>query len=174
MKTRIITSLSDALRSASISASVDPTSGAIALESDVLFSTGQYRLTDEGRARINAFLPVYLNVLFSDEYRPYISEIIIEGHTDSLGGYIQNLELSQQRAGAVAAYVLDETNHVLPSGQLQTLRQLVTANGRSFSDPVLDANGNEDMDASRRVVFKFRLTDEQMIEQLKNILESSD
>ena len=75
---------------------------------------------------------------------------------------------------AVAAYVLDETNHVLPSGQLQTLRQLVTANGRSFSDPVLDANGNEDMDASRRVVFKFRLTDEQMIEQLKNILESSD
>ena len=58
MKTRIITSLSDALRSASISASVDPTSGAIALESDVLFSTGQYRLTDEGRARINAFLPV--------------------------------------------------------------------------------------------------------------------
>ena len=174
MKTRIITSLSDALRSASISASVDPTSGAIALESDVLFSTGQYRLTDEGRARINAFLPVYLNVLFSDEYRPYISEIIIEGHTDSLGGYIQNLELSQQRAGAVAAYVLDETNHVLPSGQLQTLRQLVTANGRSFSDPVLDANGNEDMDASRRVVLKFRLTDEQMIEQLKNILESSD
>ena len=174
MKTRIITSLSDALRSASISASVDPTSGAIALESDVLFSTGQYRLTDEGRARINAFLPVYLNVLFSDEYRPYISEIIIEGHTDSLGGYIQNLELSQQRAGAVAAYVLDETNHVLPSGQLQTLRQLVTANGRSFSDPVLDANGNEDMDASRRVVFKFRLTDEQMIEQLKDILETSD
>ena len=72
----------------------------------MLFSTGQYRLTDEGRARINAFLPVYLNVLFSDEYRPYISEIIIEGHTDSLGGYIQNLELSQQRAGAVAAYVL--------------------------------------------------------------------
>ena len=28
------------------------------------------------------------------------------------------------------------------------------------------------MDASRRVVFKFRLTDEQMINQLKNILES--
>ena len=34
--------------------------------------------------------------------------------------------------------------------------------------------GNEDKDASRRVVFKFRLTDEQMIEQLKQILERND
>ena len=50
----------------------------------------------------------------------------------------------------------------------------MTANGRSFSDPVLDANGFEDMDASRRVVFKFRLTDEQMIQQLKSILEANE
>ena len=30
------------------------------------------------------------------------------------------------------------------------------------------------MDASRRVVFKFRLTDEQMIQQLKSILEANE
>ena len=51
---------------------------------------------------------------------------------------------------------------------------MATANGRSSSDPVLRADGTEDMDASRRVVFKFRLTDEQMIEQLKAILEGND
>ena len=62
----------------------------------------------------------------------------------------------------------------ITSAQKRQLRELVTANGRSFSDPVLDEYGNEDMDASRRVVFKFRLTDEQMIEQLKSILESND
>ena len=174
MKPRIIQSLSDALKAANISASVDPNSGAIALETDVLFSTGRYDLTDEGRARIDDFLPVYLDVLFSDEYLPYVAEIIIEGHTDSVGDYIRNLELSQQRAGAVASYVLSDSYTAITSGQRRLLRQMATANGRSFSDPVLDESGVEDKDASRRVVFKFRLTDEQMIEQLKDILETGE
>ena len=174
LKTRIISSLSSALKSSNISATVDPTSGAIALESDVLFSTGQYTLTDAGRANIDAFLPVYLDVLFSDEYKDYISEIIIEGHTDSVGGYIDNLILSQQRAASVATYVLSDGYHAISRSQLKLLRQMVTANGRSFSDPVLDAKGKEDQNASRRVVFKFRLTDEQMIEQLKTILENNE
>lgn len=172
MRTRIITSLSEGLRAANISATVDPASGAIALESDVLFTTGKYTLSAEGKARIDDFLPVYLDVLFSDEYLPYVSEIIIEGHTDSLGTYIENLDLSQKRAGAVAAYVLDDGYTGITPKQRRQLRKMVTANGRSYSDLIYDENGNEDMDASRRVVFKFRLTDEQMIEQLKSILES--
>ena len=127
MRTRIISSLSSALKEASISAQVDPTNGSIALESDVMFELGSYDLSERGERFIDRFLPVYLDVLFSEEYRSYVSEILIEGHT-----------------------------------------------GRSFSDPVLDANGFEDMDASRRVVFKFRLTDEQMIQQLKSILEANE
>lgn len=174
MKPRIISSLSTALKASSISATVDPNSGAIALEADVLFSTGQYQLTDEGRATIDDFLPVYLDVLFSDEYLPYVAEIIIEGHTDSVGDYISNLELSQQRAGAVAAYVLDDGYRAITAEQRKLLREMSTANGRSYSDPVLDESGSEDKDASRRVVFKFRLTDEQMIDQLKEILEEQD
>lgn len=173
MKPKIISSLSSALRKSDISASVDPNSGAIALEADVLFATGQHKLTAAGQATIDEFLPVYLNVLFSEEYLPYVAEIIIEGHTDSVGNYIRNLELSQQRAGAVASYVLDDGYHAITAEQRKLLREMSTANGRSFSDPVLDENGNEDKDASRRVVFKFRLTDEQMIEQLKQILEES-
>ena len=174
MKPKIISSLSSALKASSISATVDPGSGAIALEADVLFATGQHNLTDSGKATIDDFLPVYLDVLFSEEYLPYVSEIIIEGHTDSVGDYIKNLQLSQQRAGAVASYVLDDKYSAISQQQRKLLREMSTANGRSYSDPVLDANGNEDKDASRRVVFKFRLTDEQMIEQLKQILEESD
>ena len=173
LKTRIITSLSEALRAANISAQVDPSNGSIALESDVLFALGRYVLTDEGKRFVDQFLPVYLNVLFSDEYRDYVAEIIIEGHTDSRGGYIENLQLSQQRALAVASYVLSDSYTAISARQKQMLREVVTANGRSFSDPVLDFYGNEDMDASRRVVFKFRLTDEQMIQQLKAILENN-
>ena len=174
MRTRIITSLSTALRTANISAQVDPANGSIALESDVLFELGRYDLSERGEAFIDSFLPVYLNVLFSDEYRDNVVEIIIEGHTDSLGSYLDNLALSQQRALAVASYVLDDDYHGISAAQKRQLRLVATANGRSFSDPVLDANGNEDRDASRRVVFKFRLTDEQMIQQLKRILEADD
>ena len=42
------------------------------------------------------------------------------------------------------------------------LQQIVTVNGRSYSDPILNADGSVNMDASRRVVFKFRLNDEEI------------
>ena len=170
LKTRIISSLSDALRAAHISAQVDPSNGSIALESDVLFATNKFELTEQGQAFIDQFLPVYLNVLLSEDYRPYVTEIIIEGHTDSDGDYITNLKLSQQRALAVASYVLADDYYGISAGQKKLLRSLATANGRSWSDLVY-VDGVEDKDASRRVVFKFRMTDEQMIQQLKDILE---
>ena len=172
MKTRIITSLSSALKSSSISATVDPATGSIALESDVLFESGEHKLTDAGKRFVDQFLPVYLDVLFSEEYRDYVSEIIIEGHTDSVGGYLTNLELSQQRALAVASYVLDSSCRAVSADVKNELRKVVTVNGRSYSDRIFNADGTENMDASRRVVFKFRLTDEQMIQQLRQILES--
>ena len=171
LKTRIISSLSDALRAANISAQVDPANGSIALESDVLFAYNKFDLTEQGQYFVDRFLPVYLDVLLSEDYRPYVTEIIIEGHTDSDGDYITNLKLSQQRALAVASYALADDYYGISGEQKRLLRKLVTANGRSWSDPVL-VNGVEDKDASRRVVFKFRMTDEQMIQQLKNILEN--
>lgn len=172
MKPRIIASLSSALRSSSISAKVDSVTGSIALESDVLFESGRYELTAAGKQFVDQFLPVYLDVLFSEEYSVYVSEIIIEGHTDSDGGYLSNLELSQQRALAVASYVLGDSCKAVSADVKNQLRPVVTVNGRSFSDRIFDANGAEDKAASRRVVFKFRLTDEQMIQQLRQILEA--
>ncbi|NLF26485.1 MAG: OmpA family protein [Clostridiales bacterium] len=174
VRTRIIASLSEALKGAHISATVDPTSGAIALESDVLFPTGESELSREGKARIDAFLPVYLDVLFSDEYRGYVAEIIIEGHTDSVGGYIDNLRLSQQRAYNVGSYVLaDGYPHI--SGEVREhLRKIATANGRSYSNLIYGADGAENRSASRRVVFKFRLTDEQMVARMQALLEQGN
>ena len=172
MKTRIISSLSSALRTNSISATVDPVNGSIALESDVLFESAEYKLAGKGENFIDQFLPIYLDVLFSEEYKPYVAEVIVEGHTDSDGGYIENLKLSQQRALAVASYVLSDSYRGISGAEKRALREVLTVNGRSYSDRILDANGREDKDASRRVVFKFRLTDEQMIQQLRQILEN--
>lgn len=174
VRARIIKLLSETLKNNSISATVDPTNGSIMLESDVLFAYGSDELTGEGKEFMDKFLPAYLSVLLSADNQAYVSEIIIEGHTDTTDTYMKNLRLSQNRAYAVAAYVLDDSYQYLTDEQKSRLRDLLTANGRSYSDPVYDANGNVDAAASRRVAFKFRLTDEQMIEQMQSILNGDD
>lgn len=173
VRSRIILEMSDSLRANNITATVDPDTGAIILASDVMFEYGSAELTERGKAFIDDFLPVYLSVLFSEENSGYVSEIIIEGHTDTTDTYIKNLRLSQARALAVAEYVLDDNYTGLTPGQKTQFKSLLTANGRSYSDPILDENGNVDAAASRRVVFKFRLTDDEMIQQMRSILEDS-
>ncbi|MBR6753527.1 MAG: hypothetical protein IKM05_05810 [Clostridia bacterium] len=46
----------------------------------------------------------------------------------------------------------------------------MTAQGRSYSDPVYNPDGTVNMEASRRVEFKFRLKDEEMIAEMNRIL----
>ncbi len=171
VRARIIASLGAALNQADIKATVDAQSGAITLDASVLFDLGKSELKESGKAVLDQFLPVYLSVLLSDENRQNISEIIIEGHTDSMGTYMSNLELSQQRALAVMQYILDDSYPYISTEMKSYLRQIATANGRSFSNPVLDEYGNEDAEASRRVEFKFRMQDEQMIESMRQLLE---
>jgi len=174
VRSRIIQEMSASLKNNSITAVVDQDTGAIILESDVMFEYGSSALSDEGKAFIDRFLPVYLSVLFAEENEGYVSEIIIEGHTDTVDTYIKNLSLSQDRAHAVAEYVLSDGYTGLSRGEKQRFQSLLTANGRSFSDPIYDSNGRVDAKASRRVVFKFRLTDDEMIRQMQQILEGGN
>ena len=138
-------------------------------ESDVLIDETQ-RAIAEGLAQLNRLIPVYLGVLLQDEYRDYVAEIIIEGHTDSTGSYEHNLELSQNRALNVAKYCLNMGT--LTQTQKTRLKSIITAQGRSFSDPVYDENGVEDLERSRRVEIKFRLKDAEMIQRMNSILSS--
>ena len=69
------------------------------------------------------------------------------------------------------AYLLETEGEFLNSADSQTLRDILTVNGHSMSHPILDSNGEIDMDASRRVEVKFRLKDEEMIEELRSLME---
>ena len=80
-----------------------------------------------------------------------------------------NLGLSQQRALSVVEYCLSDSS--LSGKQKEQLRSIITANGRSFSNPVYGENGKVDPAKSRRVEVKFRLKDEEMIQELQKILE---
>lgn len=174
VRVRIVQSLAQALASANVKADVDRQTGSITLNANVLFDVGRSELKEGGEVVLDQFLPVYLSVLLSPENQSNISEIIIEGHTDSQGTYMDNLRLSQERALSVMQYVLSDGNTHLSPGQKTKLRQIGTANGRSFSNLIIDHQGIEDADASRRVEFKFRMQDEQMIQSMREILDSMD
>ena len=111
--------------------------------------------------------------IFEEEYKDYLAEIIIDGYTDTTGDYAYNLSLSQQRSLAVAQYLLSIEDDFLSSTQEEDLKQVLTVNGHSMSNPILDADGNVDMDASRRVEVKFRLKDDEMIDELNKIMSGT-
>lgn len=154
---------------------VDPQTGSIALSSDVLFDFGSANLKSSSKESLKEVIPMYLNVLLQDQFKDYIAEIIIEGHTDTKGTYGGNLELSSKRANAVADFCLDEKNG-LSKEEIEKLRSILTVNGRSFSNPVYsDATSGEiDMEASRRVEIKFRLKEDEMINRITEILNKEE
>ncbi len=150
---------------------VDAQNGSITFSSDVLFAHDKSTLTPSSEAILKEIIPIYLDVLLQDAYKDYIAEIIIEGHTDTNGEYLMNMELSTNRAMSVAKFCLDEDNG-LNGEQIARLQDLLTVNGRSYSDPVYKENSTEiNMDASRRVEIKFRLKEDEMIEKVAEILE---
>ena len=75
----------------------------------------------------------------------------IRDSTDS--GYMYNLGLSQDRALSVVEYCLSDSS--LSKEQKEQLRSVITANGRSFSNPVYDADGKVDLaDVYKRQVLR--------------------
>ena len=174
VRSELIEALKEEFEGTDLSIKVDEQTGAITFDSNVLFGYGESDLTDAGKQFLSRFLPRYLDVLMQPEFSDYVAEIIIEGHTDTTGGYLYNLELSQKRALTVASYCLSDDNRILSAEDTELLRSIVTANGRSFSSPVYDENGNVDADASRRVEFLFRLKDEEMVQEMEAILGGRD
>ena len=170
IRKELIEALKQEFEGSDLSVAVDSKTGSIALDSSILFDSGQFSLKTTGEDLLKKFLPKYIKVLTSKDFKDYVSEIIIEGHTDSQGSYLFNLELSQKRALSVSSFCLDTEKNVLSQPQVDRLRKIVTANGKSYSNPVLDANGRENQNASRRVEFLFRLKDEEMINDMSQIL----
>lgn len=149
---------------------VDPQTGSITFSSDVLFRYNSATLTSASKTTLKEIIPMYLGVLLQDNFKPYIAEIIIEGHTDTDGSYQSNMTLSYNRANSVAKFCMNPANG-LTKEQVAELQKLITVNGRSFSNPVYQMNSDKvDMAASRRVEIKFRLKEDEMIERITEIL----
>ena len=150
------------------SISIDPKSGSLRFASNVLFNQGEATLKPEAKQELSRVLGQYIDALLSDkQMRRYIDRIIIEGHTNSDGSYLFNLELSQQRALAVMTFLYTQ----YPKNR-QLFRQYLSASGRSFTEPVLGADGKEDKQASRRIEINFRIKNEEAVRELMNYLNA--
>lgn len=174
VRTDIIGALQDAFNN-STAMTVDAQTGSITFSSDVLFRFNSSTLTQSSRETLQEVIPTYLEVLLQDQYREYIAEIIVEGHTDTNGTYQSNLILSGDRAREVARFCLNSDNG-LSEEQIGYLQEILTVNARSFSQPVYETDDSGrptdkvDMDASRRVEIKFRLKEDEMIEKIAAVL----
>lgn len=154
-KDNLMEDLVKAFDEADIKVTVDEQTGEIAMDASILFGGDSAALTDEGKAFLNRFLEVYTSIVFSEKYEGFVSRTVIEGHTAPLSGstYESGLPLSVERANTVKDYCLSAESGV-DTGRLAEALEAV---GCSNVRPVMDAEGNVDIAASRRVSFLFMI-----------------
>jgi outer membrane protein OmpA-like peptidoglycan-associated protein len=169
VKSRIIQELMKAFKGSNLNMRVDPQTGAITFEGGVFFDTNSSQVSEQGKKNLAQFIPKYIEILLSDQFRPHIAQIIIEGHTDTAGGYLYNLKLSQNRASSVVETIYGPGFPNFPHKEY--LKQVITANGRSFMAPVRKPDGSIDAAKSRRVEFKFRLKEDETIEKIQKLVD---
>jgi outer membrane protein OmpA-like peptidoglycan-associated protein len=133
-------------------------------EPDVLFETNQYTLKNAFKLILDDFFPRYIKVISKPKFKSNIEEIRIEGHTDNVGNYYHNMELSQNRTRSVLIYVLENTQ--IDNSTKEWVKNNLTANGLSFSKPVTDNITESGRYKNRRVEFRIRTNAEKQIDEI--------
>jgi chemotaxis protein MotB len=123
------------------------------------FSVGGTNIPEYFKGILKEFCPRYVKILVKDEYIDGIQEVKVEGHTSkgwnkytsSENSFINNIELSQQRAVNVLSfcYLLEDSNISL---KREWLEKYFHANGLASSSPIY-VDGHVSSNLSRRVDF---------------------
>lgn len=154
-----------------------------------LFKTGQPYPTENFKKILEDFIPQYWSVITSDTlYLNYIKEIRIEGHADAMPyykstdniktpekSYLNNLELSQQRAANVLKFLREQPVYSdANKNEKERMDFLFTSIGFSYAR-TLNKNGNyvyldsldiTDNQKSRRVEFRIVTSNEKLAKKL--------
>jgi len=164
IKIRVIAELKSSLGD---KVQIDPQSGSLRLSSSILFDKGSADLKESSKIELKKVFIDYIGALTANRnIKNQLDRIVIEGHTDSDGTYLFNLNLSQKRAYAVMNYLLG-----LDFTRENNLKPLLVASGRSYEDRIIDANGKENKYESRRIEIKFRLKNDDAMHEIEKILD---
>lgn len=141
---------------------------------EVLFEVGSTQIRRRFQDILDDFFPRYLDVL--EDFSESIDEVRIEGHTSSewraqvsdTRAYFLNMRLSQGRTRSVLEYI-----YRMPDAEERQhwVKRHVAAVGFSSARPVLNEAGEEDRQASRRVLFRVMTNAET---QIRRILEETE
>ena len=147
--------------------------GAIVLPNSITFGRASAQITQQMRGFLERACETWIRVLESSSLN--IAEIRFEGHSSpewsgaasEAEAFMLNLELSQKRAQST----LSECLNLIEDDRMHAwARQRMTAVGYSSSRPVV-IGGQEDLSRSRRVVFSYSSSKEQLLEQIGSALE---
>jgi len=164
IKLKVVAALKEALGH---NIDIDKKTGSLRLASNILFESGDATLKPEAKVELKQAFEDYIGILVTNKnIKPHLDKIIIEGHTDSVGSYIYNLNLSQKRALAVMEYLL-----TLDFTREHNIQPLMIASGRAYQDAIIK-NGVEDKEASRRIEIKFRLKNEDAMNEIEKVLDA--
>ena len=149
---------------------IDPKTGSMRFSSSILFDKGKAKLKESAKEELKKVFLKYVKALLSNQdIKDHLDKIIIEGHTDSDGGFLYNLQLSQKRAYEVMNYLLS-----LDFVKKHNLKKIMIASGRSYLDPILDKDGVEDKEKSRRIEIKFTLKNQDAMKEIEKILDEKE
>lgn len=139
------------------------------LTPDVMFEIGGAELRPRFKQILSDFFPRYLKVL--EKYKADIKEIRIEGHTSSewnvqttpTDAYFNNMRLSQSRTRSVLQYVYLVPEVFGDEKYRNWVKSNVAAVGLSSSKNIIDKDGSEDEEMSRRVTFRVITNAEELV-----------
>jgi len=144
----------------------DPKTFSLDFRTGDFFAPGQSEPRAETLKVIDKDAEKYISILLGNRaIRPYVKSIIIEGHTDSRGDPLRNLQLSKMRAEVVRRHLLAQ-----PWAKRYHLSDLLRAVGVGSRDPIMH-NGKEDYEASRRIRLRFELNEKKILDSIEKGLE---
>jgi chemotaxis protein MotB len=137
----------------------------LTVRDEVLFDFGSAALKPRGVEVVHTIATRFLPGLLSDTaVSGHIEAVVVEGHTDTVGTYLWNLDLSQRRAQTVMRALVEMT---YGKPYAARTRSLLVASGRSEVDALeAAAAGRYDARRARRIVLRVRLRDAEMLRQL--------
>jgi outer membrane protein OmpA-like peptidoglycan-associated protein len=125
---------------------------------DVLFSSNSSTISQKFQMILDNFCPRLVEILQDNSFIKNLKEIRVEGHTSKDGSYLNNMQLSQQRAFSVLQYCYNLNSNLIVKNK-KFIEKYFRANGMSYSK--LRDNNN-----SKRVEFNIVLESEDKIDMI--------
>ncbi|MPM47988.1 hypothetical protein SDC9_94709 [bioreactor metagenome] len=149
------TSVKETLKESGLPVTVDETTGLVTFGEKTMFDVDSSELKPEAKEMLKIFIPKYVEAIYKD-YGENISKIVVKGHTDDVGSYLYNLDLSQKRAFSVAQFIVGD--EIGDYKYKERVLKDIEAIGRSEAELIKNKDGSIDRDSSRRVEIKYEIS----------------